>query len=440
MREKIKNLFATKELYIRSQGAVKYITLTPVTQIAAAVGMVVFVGLMVTTMIIASFQDEIIAFRNDQLTDTVQSYEIRIAQLQATFDALESKHKLTQDWFKEVTNTLETRHNELTQIFEKNASVSAELQKMQARFADAAERVKRSNGETKIIASAIGNQSVAFESRVKTGVHDAARLTLSDNRNVKINQIASPDTVTDVPSNIRDRIARLTIRQQELLDALEESTDHKIFEARAIINATKTVTAEEYVNRIQPDANIASGGPFIPLDGDIDKSSPTYKQLLRITNNLEKLSNLNASMAKLPLAVPVHYYKPTSDFGPRIDPINKRKAFHAGLDFGAPSGTRVHATLPGRVIKAGNKGPYGLVVEIDHGNGFRTRYGHLKSIKVKRGEEIDFHDIIGTVGSSGRSTGPHLHYEVWYDGKVQDPSNFTKSGKYLFTNKVPDGS
>ena len=440
MREKIKNLFATKELYIRSQGAVKYITLTPVTQIVSAVSLVMFLGLMVTTMIIASFQDEIIAFRNEQLTDTVQSYEIRIAQLQATFDALDSKHKLTQDWFKEVTNTLETRHNELTQIFEKNASVSAELQEMQLRFADAAERVKRSNGETKIIASAIGNQSVAFESRVETGVHDAARLTLSDNRNVKINQIASPDTVTDVPSNIRDRIARLTIRQQELLDALEESTDHKIFEARAIINATKTVTADEYVNRIQPDANIASGGPFIPLDSDIDKSSPTYKQLLRITNNLERLSNLNASMAKLPLAVPVHYYKPTSDFGPRIDPINKRKAFHAGLNFGAPAGTRVHATLPGRVIKAGNKGPYGLVVEIDHGNGFRTRYGHLKSIKVKRGEEIDFHDIIGTVGSSGRSTGPHLHYEVWYDGKVQDPSNFTKSGKYLFTNKVPDGS
>ncbi|MEC9178858.1 MAG: M23 family metallopeptidase, partial [Pseudomonadota bacterium] len=97
------------------------------------------------------------------------------------------------------------------------------------------------------------------------------------------------------------------------------------------------------------------------------------------------------------------------------------------------------ATLPGRVLKAGHKGPYGLAVEIDHGNGFRTRYAHLKSIKVRRGQKIDFHQVIGTVGSTGRSTGPHLHYEIWYKDKVQNPMSFTQAGKHLFSSGLPSG-
>jgi len=83
-------------------------------------------------------------------------------------------------------------------------------------------------------------------------------------------------------------------------------------------------------------------------------------------------------------------------------------------------------------VRTGLKGPYGLVVELDHGNGFRTRYGHLGKSHVKRGQYIGFQEPIADAGSSGRSTGPHLHYEIWYDGKVKDPAGFLNAGKQIF--------
>ena len=126
-------------------------------------------------------------------------------------------------------------------------------------------------------------------------------------------------------------------------------------------------------------------------------------------------------MAKIPLSLPIHDYRVTSGFGPRLDPFKKRAAFHAGVDFGTATGTPVYATLSGTVTRSGYKGPYGLVVEIDHGNGFRSRYGHLARSRVRRGQAVEFQQHIADAGNSGRSTGPHLHYEVWYEGKVRDP-------------------
>ena len=122
----------------------------------------------------------------------------------------------------------------------------------------------------------------------------------------------------------------------------------------------------------------------------------------------------------------------TSGFGARIDPFKKRAAFHAGVDFGTASGTPVHTTLAGTVTRAGYKGPYGLIVEIDHGNGFRTRYGHLARALVRQGQRVEFQQHIADAGNSGRSTGPHLHYEVGYDGKVRNPMAFLDAGKPIF--------
>ena len=127
-----------------------------------------------------------------------------------------------------------------------------------------------------------------------------------------------------------------------------------------------------------------------------------------------------------------HDYRLTSTFGARMDPFKKRISFHAGVDFGTANGTPVYATLPGTVVRSGYKGPYGLMVEIDHDNGFRTRYGHLARSRVRNGQRVDFQQHIADAGNSGRSTGPHLHYEVRYDGKVRDPMALLDAGKEIF--------
>ena len=118
----------------------------------------------------------------------------------------------------------------------------------------------------------------------------------------------------------------------------------------------------------------------------------------------------------------------SSGFGSRSDPFNGHRAFHAGLDFKGPTGTDVVATAPGKVISADWHGGYGKMVEIDHGYGLKTRYAHLSAIDVVEGQDVAFGDKVGELGSTGRSTGPHLHYEVWYDGQARNPWNYLKAG------------
>lgn len=113
-----------------------------------------------------------------------------------------------------------------------------------------------------------------------------------------------------------------------------------------------------------------------------------------------------------------------SGYGTRIDPIYGTTKFHSGMDFSAPQGTDVYATGNGTVIKAGWETGYGNTVEIDHGFGYRTRYAHLKSFNVRTGKKVIRGEVIGAVGSTGKSTGPHLHYEVLVKGKIVNPINY----------------
>jgi murein DD-endopeptidase MepM/ murein hydrolase activator NlpD len=152
---------------------------------------------------------------------------------------------------------------------------------------------------------------------------------------------------------------------------------------------------------------------------------------LRASAVLGQLSDLSFEMRHIPLAVPVSGFDRTSGFGPRVDPFTHRYAFHSGIDFAGPYGAQVHATAPGTVIFVGSRGDYGNMVEIDHGLGIHTRYGHLSSITVRVGAKIDKGAAIGRVGSTGRSTGPHVHYEVWYDDVVRNPSNFIEAGRHV---------
>ncbi len=160
------------------------------------------------------------------------------------------------------------------------------------------------------------------------------------------------------------------------------------------------------------------GGPYIALNG------PHAAELEQ--NRQEELKRL----AKiLPLRSPLDQYQLRSGFGPRIDPINHHASFHPGLDLAAPYKSAVYSTGPGTVIFTGTRDSYGRMVEVDHGHGIVTRYAHLHRILVARGQKIAAHTEIGELGSTGRSTGPHVHYEVDVDGTPLDPAKFMEAGK-----------
>ena len=115
----------------------------------------------------------------------------------------------------------------------------------------------------------------------------------------------------------------------------------------------------------------------------------------------------------------------------RFDPFTRRPAFHSGLDFAGSTNSPIYATAPGVVSFTGVRSGYGNTIEIDHGRGFKTRYAHLQAIGVRPGQRVVVGTRIGGMGSTGRSTGPHLHYEVWVNGRAQNPSRFLKAGDYV---------
>jgi murein DD-endopeptidase MepM/ murein hydrolase activator NlpD len=163
------------------------------------------------------------------------------------------------------------------------------------------------------------------------------------------------------------------------------------------------------------DRNEAEGGLFVPLPKGGELPDAISPQQLLALRDLAKI---------LPTSLPLADYRLTSLFGIRRDPLNRRAAFHTGIDLAAPYMTPVYATAPGTVDYAGWRGGYGKVVEIDLGDGITTRYAHLHRYTVLVGQRIAAQTQIGFVGSTGRSTGPHLHYEVLVNGNPQDPEKF----------------
>lgn len=145
----------------------------------------------------------------------------------------------------------------------------------------------------------------------------------------------------------------------------------------------------------------------------------------------EKLAAIRGLAKVLPIAAPLAQYRIGSPFGPRLDPFNGKDAFHTGIDMDAPYNSPVYATAPGTVIYAGYLGEYGKTVEIDHGFGIDTLYAHLHSYFVAVGQEVAAQAEIGLVGTTGRSTGPHVHYEVRVNGQPQDPEKFIELSRLI---------
>lgn len=155
----------------------------------------------------------------------------------------------------------------------------------------------------------------------------------------------------------------------------------------------------------------------------------TFKALF---TSFKKLDNLESGAIAVPSDKPVRTAAFTSGYGVRSDPFQGRAAMHAGIDLAGPVGTPIYATADGVVLRAGwNNGGYGNLIEVDHGKGIATRYGHLSAVLVSAGQHVVRGQQIARMGSTGRSTGSHLHYEVRIDGRAVNPIPFMKSTDYL---------
>jgi murein DD-endopeptidase MepM/ murein hydrolase activator NlpD len=172
------------------------------------------------------------------------------------------------------------------------------------------------------------------------------------------------------------------------------------------------------------------GGPFIAARrGSGTQSSDNFNPITLFNTHADRLENLTSAIKTLPLGEPLADYEMTSPFGARNDPLNGLTGIHEGVDLGAPNGTPVMATGDGQVVWATWRDRYGNMVEIEHGMGVRTRYAHLSKVLVNIGQHVSRGEPLGLVGETGRTTGPHLHYEVRVGDQATNPMKFIMAGQ-----------
>ena len=228
---------------------------------------------------------------------------------------------------------------------------------------------------------------------------------------------------------VRDDVKPLLMQLQSSLDGAQEYQSGALdaLSAATQKEADRLSSALSPLGvRVEASSDEPQGGPFLPAPG-----MHFVERTAVLNRALEDIVMLRRTAKAMPIGVPVSATGISSRFGYRMDPFLNRPALHAGLDFVAAAGTEVRATAPGVVASADWNGGYGRMVEIKHLNGLSTRYAHLSAILVSTGQRVAAGTPIGRVGSTGRSTGPHLHYETRRNGNAVNPALYLSAGRTL---------
>ena len=218
-------------------------------------------------------------------------------------------------------------------------------------------------------------------------------------------------------------LAQIEARQLATVEALTLYADRR---AAATEAAIRSLGLDP---RVVADDRSAMGGPFEGLLGDSESAiDPRFE---RLGLSLARMSALERGLQAIPQVMPADINSISSGFGYRRDPFNGRATMHSGLDFRGPTGAPIHAAAAGRVSFAGVKSGYGNVVEITHSSGMITRYAHMSRFATRVGARVAAGDVIGAIGSTGRSTGPHLHFEVRINGRAVNPRPFLETAPHV---------
>jgi murein DD-endopeptidase MepM/ murein hydrolase activator NlpD len=385
------------------------------------VGTIVLLGLWsAATATYFAFRDDVLTRLIARQAEMQYAYEDRIAELRAKVDRTTSRQLLDQEQFDQKLDQIMKRQTAL----ESRATALGAMPDVTGSIPRSAPQ-RDANPTQGTLKPAPISDTVIFvappdrEARLESRTPVVA--------NPPPNQFAKAQGFDNVLVRLQNSLDQVEKRQMAALSAVEDGMESRVRRMRGVVSdlGLNLADLEAAVPRT------AMGGPFVALKLT-PSAGPFEKQLYRINTTRTEMDRLNRTLALVPYRKPViGEVEFTSGFGVRSDPFLGRPAMHTGLDFRASTGDPVRVTANGKVISAGWSGGYGRMVEVDHGNGLSTRYGHLSEINVRVGEVVKIGQVIGAVGSTGRSTGPHLHYETRIEGEAVDPQKFLRAGVRL---------
>jgi murein DD-endopeptidase MepM/ murein hydrolase activator NlpD len=396
------------------------------------------------TSLYIAFHDDMLGVYVARQAEMQNAYEDRVAEARAEVDRVSSRQLLDQNSFEGKMHDLLSRQARL----EQHGSIVAALATEAGHdpFAAAAIRARAKNPLDAVNSIEAVSRSAPTDGLMGPAVRAFVPAAPAKPRPVE----DTHESVSVIPRSASDRAAadlsaaadNPNLNASARLGLISYSLDRvergQIAELDEIAKVARG--AAHHLNALvaraglsadalkPPDSTGGVGGPFIPMS--IDPQAPAFDQVVaRAARDVESADRLRRVMPYLPVRAPlIGEASVSSPFGYRPDPFIGRPALHPGVDLVQPYGADIHATAAGRVVRAGPMGGYGNMVEIDHGNGLATRYGHMSEVLVSEGDDVKAGATLGKIGSTGRSTGPHLHYEVRVDGEAVDPDRFLKAG------------
>ena len=423
-----KRLFPERHFLLRSGENVRYLLLPGWLQ-AGALGVAVLLVVGVGGLAGAYHHLHKAIHEKELAAEAAVARAATLASLRQSVAAADAQYGAMQEQFEDMKAQLDSANTDNETLRQAIEGAEARVAVMDKTRLQLEQRLK---GAEQALAGKNGNVNALEKqlalSRNELRQAEFARTSLAQ----KLQQLqADSATSTSRTSQLRQSLA---MREQELRqiaterDRLRGQLNQQEPLARAgapgyageleRLIASTGIDIERYVGGLAAHGPApGEGGPYVAFD---PRRADQARQ-----------AELQALAKSLPLAAPLAHYTIESPFGPRIDPINHREGFHTGVDLAAPYRTPVLATAPGVVTFTGTKDEYGRVVEITHAHGIVTRYAHLHRIVVAPGQKVGLHQEIGELGSTGRSTGPHVHYEVLVNGTAVDPAKFLEAGIQL---------
>ncbi len=428
--------FPEKRLFIQSGSSTRYLRLTPISQFLSTTAAVAAVGWMAVataTVVI----DRVAANSDSRSVVIKEAYQTRLEELAGERDQRTAEARSAQGRFQVAMDQVSRQQTAILQSVEERRELSTALDLMRQRLEDA---VGQRDTVTAANDRLLAQMKAVNDTLTTAPSGEDLTETLGVISQALGEAVAARDTATAERSDLEQQVATLemqvkvnTERQDQMVDQVEQAIAvsfgplEKMF-SRASINVDDLLADVR--------ANYAgAGGPLgttTVSTRSVDDPAVTggFDKLMM---DMDRMNLMRIAVDKVPLAMPLQSaFRFSSPFGNRRDPFGLGGRFHAGVDLAAPRGTPVYATADGVVTSARYENGYGNAVHVQHELGFETVYGHLSSIAVRPGQLLSRGAKIGGMGSTGRSTGSHLHYEVRVSGKPVNPMTYLEAAKDVF--------
>ncbi len=428
-------VFPEKRIFIQSENSTRYVRFSPLTQMALSTGLMAFIGwtaVSTTTMAINFIAADA---RGSQAQAVREAYETRLGELAAERDTRAAEARSAQARFETAMDQISRQQTEIIGAIEhtRELDIALDLTRNQLRetvadrdraiFANARLRAE-ANAKEEAISGASGED---LDETLRT-VSEA----LADTSGERDAADAERAKLAAQVAELRLRAEVTEQREKEMMGEIEQAVALSFGPMRKVF-ANANIDVDGLINKIRGDYS-GEGGPETPaVVSTRNYDDGISNQFDSVMVDIDRMNLMRIAAGKVPLAIPVRdTFRFTSGFGIRRDPKGAGRRMHAGVDFAAPKGTPIYATADGVVVAAERESGYGNVVRIRHELGFETVYAHQSRIRVQVGQKVSRGERIGDMGSTGRSTGVHLHYEVHLNGRPVNPMTYLEAARDVF--------